>query len=223
MRALQFNVNDDKGAVSALLQPTTMPPIARLIFGHGAGANMQHHHMQNLSDALAERGLETLRYNFPYMEKGGGRTDNLATCLATIDGALKLASGFTPLPTYLAGHSFGGRMSSHFVAEHPDAAIAGLIYFSFPLHPAGKPDTKRAAHLPDIKVPQLFLSGTRDKLAELDLLEPVIAKLPTARLHLLDTADHSFAILKRTRQAEESVYEEAARIAAEFVALTNQV
>lgn len=221
MQTFSFHVNDDKGAVSALLQPATIEPIARVILGHGAGANMHHHHMQSLSDALANRGIETLRYHFPYMEKGGGRTDSINNCLATIKGALELASEFPPLPTYLAGHSFGGRMSSHFAAEHPESSISGLVYFSFPLHPAGKPDTKRANHLSEIKVPQLFLSGTRDKLAELDLLEPVIAGLSKARLHLLDTADHSYAILKRTRKAEESVYEEAARVTEEFVTLTN--
>lgn len=194
-----------------------------MILGHGAGAGMFHGHVQSISDALARVGIETLRYQFPYMEAGGGRTDNLANCLDTIHGALSLSTDISgDAPLLLAGHSFGGRMSSHYAAEkQPD--ILGLVYFSFPLHPAGKPDTKRAKHLGSITRPQLFLSGTRDKLGELELLEPTIASLKTAQLHLLDTADHSYKILKRTRVSEESVYEEAARVTAEFVAgLSNQ-
>lgn len=214
----RFTVNSDKGKVSALLQTTTQPAIARLILGHGAGANMHHSHMQALADALANAGIETLRYHFPYMEAGGGRTDNLGNCLDTIAGALKLSKQLdNTVPTILAGHSFGGRMSSHFAAEHPSQDFIGLIYFSFPLHPAGKPATKRAEHLAVIQVPQLFLSGDRDKLAELDLLQPVVNGLGTATLHLLETADHSYKILKRTRESSEDVYTEAARIAAEFI------
>jgi predicted alpha/beta-hydrolase family hydrolase len=153
------------------------------------------------------------------MESGGGRTDNLPNCMATIEGALGLSANLnSDIPTLLAGHSFGGRMSSHFAAKYTDdPRVAGLIYFSFPLHPSGKPDIKRANHLPDIQVPQLFLSGDRDKLAELELLTPVIERLDLARLHLIETADHSFKILKRTRESSEDVYAEAARIASDFV------
>ena len=219
MKDYSFHVNDEKGEVSALLQSTGEPAKARLVFGHGAGANMRHSHMQNLADALATHNIETLRYQFPYMESGGGRTDNLPNCMATIEGALGLSANLnSDIPTLLAGHSFGGRMSSHFAAEYPDdPGVAGLIYFSFPLHPSGKPDIKRANHLPDIQVPQLFLSGDRDKLAELEFLTPVIERLGLASLHLIETADHSFKILKRTRESSEDIYAEAARIASDFV------
>ncbi|MFN3236890.1 MAG: alpha/beta fold hydrolase [Pseudomonadales bacterium] len=212
----QFTVNDARGQVSAVLQRCPDAAMARLVLGHGAGANMFHSHMQNLADALGAVGIETLRYQFPYMEAGGGRTDSLEVCLDTIRGALALSEQLSgPATVLLGGHSFGGRMSSHYAAQET-ANIAGLIYFSFPLHPAGKPDIKRASHLVDIQQPQLFLSGTRDKLAELELLEPVVSKLTRAQLHKLDTADHGFKILKRTRVASESVYEESARVAAEF-------
>ena len=216
---LSFHVNADKGDVSAVLQTADIKPIARLVLGHGAGANLYHSHMQSLADSLGARGIETLRYHFPYMEAGGGRTDSLDNCMDTIKGALKLSSTVkTKVPIWLGGHSFGGRMSSHFAAMNLDAKIAGLIYFSFPLHPSGKPSIDRAKHLTDIQTPQLFLSGNRDNLAELDLLKPTVEKLNFARLHLLDTADHGFKILKRTRTDPESVYDEAARVAAEFVA-----
>ena len=219
-----FRVNQNKGDVSALLQLADSQPVARLILGHGAGANMTHAHMQGIADSLSHCGIETLRYHFPYMEAGGGRTDNLPNCLDTIKGALQLSKSIDPnLPTFVGGHSFGGRMSSHFVSEYRDRPeiegieIQGAIYFSFPLHPAGKPGTSRADHLANINVPQLFLSGNRDKLAELELLQPIIKRLAGAELHVLETADHSYKILKRTRTSTESIYDEAARIAADFV------
>ena len=224
MDLLTFQVSPEKGEVSACYQPAETP-VALLVLGHGAGANMLHNHMQQLTDTLAQQNISTLRYNFPFMEKGSGRADNLEVCLDTIDAALKtakeLAKEVSPaLPLYLAGHSFGGRMSSHYAAElKPD--ISGLVYFSFPLHPAKKPETKRARHLTEVQVPQLFVSGTRDTLAELTLLEPIVAGLKAATLYKIDTADHGFKILKRTRQSTEDVYSEAARAVASW--LTEQL
>lgn len=216
MKNLTFTATAEKGNVSAIYQ-SAEKPIARFVFGHGAGANMSHLHMQSLADALAANNIETLRYNFPYMEAGGGRTDNLPVCLETIGNALELSNGLKPeLPTFLCGHSFGGRMSSHFTSEmQPD--LKGIVYFSFPLHASKKPDTKRAANLSNIKLPQLYVSGTRDTLADLDLLEPIISSLPNAQLHKVDTADHGFKILKRTRQSTEDVYTEVGRVVREFV------
>ena len=222
LQYLAFIASLEKGEVSALHQAIERP-VARFVFGHGAGANMQHTHMQHLADALSHNNIDTLRYNFPYMQAGGGRTDNLPVCLATIGNALKLAETLSPeLPTFLCGHSFGGRMSSHYAAAVAcDAAvgkhIAGLVYFSFPLHPSKKPDVIRAAHLGDILIPQLFISGTRDTLANLDLLEPIIEALPAASLHKIDTADHGLKILKRTRVSTEDVYSEAGRVVAAWV------
>lgn len=223
-----FLASETKGLVSAIHQ-TAQNPIALFVMGHGAGANMSHAHMQGLADALAENGIETLRYNFPFMETGGGRVDNLPICLDTIENALALSLNLQrdlqtslqadlteKLPTFLCGHSFGGRMSSHFAAEKPPK-IAGIVYFSFPLHPSKKPDTKRAAHLKEILVPQLFVSGSRDTLAEMALLAPVVKSLPNAALHIIETADHSFKILKRSRQSTEDVHTEAGRVAKSFV------
>lgn len=218
---MKFVATQSKGKVSALWQSPD-GSAAVLVLAHGAGANMQHAHMQNIADALGQRSIATLRFNFPYMEAGGGRTDKPEVCIETIGNAISLAREHAgDLPLFVGGHSFGGRMSSHYAAERRGDIgddIEGLVYFSFPLHPAKKPDTKRAAHLTDIELPQLFLSGTRDALADLELLTSIVTELPGATLHELDTADHSFRILKRTRQSEESVYDEAARIAADWMA-----
>ena len=215
--ALTFTASADKGDVSALYSAASNPR-AFFLLAHGAGANMRHAHMSRLAEVLLAQNISSLRFNFPYMEAGGNRTDALPVCLETISNAVTLArKQDTSAPFLLAGHSFGGRMSSHFAAsldqtadDPVDSSIRGLVYFSFPLHPGKKPDIKRAGHLPQIKVPQLFISGTRDTLADVDLLEPVVAQLKNARLHLLDTADHSYKILKRTRKSTQDVYEEAA-------------
>jgi predicted alpha/beta-hydrolase family hydrolase len=226
LQHLTFIASPEKGIVSALYQATERP-VARLVFGHGAGANMQHSHMQHLADALSHNNIDTLRYNFPFMQAGGGRTDTLPVCLSTIGNALRLAATREPqLPTFLCGHSFGGRMSSHYLATNEAAInnradqsvdIRGVVYFSFPLHPSKKPGIVRAAHMGAIQIPQLFVSGTRDTLASLDLLEPTINALANARLHKVDTADHSLKTLKRTRQSSEDAYSEAGRIVGAWV------
>ena len=219
---LQFSATDEKGPVSALL---SRPDNSRalIVLAHGAGANMLHQHMQSITAALAQQGLATLRFNFPYMEAGGKRTDSKPVCIETISGAVNLANELaSDLPLFLGGHSFGGRMSSHAIAEGDVSGqtfegCRGLIYFSFPLHASKKPAIKRADHLYNITLPMLFLSGTRDSLAERELLEDVTRKIPNAELHWLETADHGFKILKRSRQSAEDVYQEAARVAASFV------
>jgi predicted alpha/beta-hydrolase family hydrolase len=216
-----FQAKAGVNVTSLLVQPSICSHL--LVFGHGAGAPLDHVHMNSICDALANVGIATFRFNFPFMEKGGGRTDNLPTCIEVIDHAVKqgrrmlaeisgsqAAMRKPSSKLLLGGHSFGGRMASHYAAMHTDS-IDGLVYFSFPLHPSKKPDTKRALHLTDIRVPQLYLSGTRDSLAEMELLKPIIDKLDNAELVTLDTADHGFKILKRTRISPESVYDEAAR------------
>lgn len=215
-KTFKFQVNANKGSVSAVYQGPNKPK-AVLVLAHGAGANMLHQHMQSIADALETEDIATFRYNFPYMESGGGRTDSLDNCKDTISAAIQCCQKETcTLPLFLGGHSFGGRMSSHFVADN-SSGLKGVVYFSFPLHPSKKPDTKRASHLPNIKLPQLFISGTRDTLAEVELLKPIIGKLKRAQLHLIDTADHGFKILKRTRTSDEDVYVEAARVVKQFV------
>jgi uncharacterized protein len=211
-KELKFLATPEKGEVSALLM---RPEKAKhlLVLGHGASSNMRTPMMQAIAEALADQQIATFRYNFPYSEKGGGRNSQ-ATCVETIRSAVRAAKKAAPdLPILAGGHSFSGRMTSTAASESPIESVKGLVFFSFPLHPAGEPASKRADHLSDVKIPMLFLSGTRDALAGLDLLQPVVKKLgDLATLHLLDTADHSFKILKRTRQSSEDVFAEMARV-----------
>ena len=174
--------------------------------------------LETIAERLAEQNIATFRYNFPYSEKGGGR-NSVRTCTETIRSAVAAAQDACPdLPVLAGGHSFSGRMTSTAQSESLIVGVKGLVFFSFPLHPAGEPATKRADHLANINVPMLFLSGTRDALAELDLLEPVVESLgKNAALHLLDTADHSFKILKRTRVSDEDVFTEMARVMRQWV------
>src|SRR5205085_10616016 len=165
-----------------------------------------------IAHALAYAGVATFRYNFPYAERGSGR-DSQPVCVATVRSAVTTAHAAAPdLPLLAGGHSFGGRMTSHAAAEAPLEHVRGLVFFSFPLHPPGKPSDQRAAHLAQVQVPMLFLSGTRDELAHLDRLQPVIEKLAAATLHLLDTADHGYRVQKRSRQPSEDVFVEMARV-----------
>jgi predicted alpha/beta-hydrolase family hydrolase len=214
---LSFVASEEKGYVDAvLIKPKK--PVAVLVLAHGAGANLRHAHMTNIAEALAAVGIATLRFNFPYMQQGKPRTDNIPTCIETFTNAIRLTrKKIRSVPLFIGGHSFGGRMSSHYMAETADDRVTGLLYFSFPLHNAKKPATKRADHLPTIQKPMLFLSGTRDGLADLSLLKPIVQTLVNGQLHELDTADHSFKILKRTRQAAEDVYTEAARVTADWM------
>jgi predicted alpha/beta-hydrolase family hydrolase len=190
--------------------------VAALVLAHGAGAGMRHASMQAIADAFERRGIATWRFDFPYMAAGRNRVDAPAVATQAIADAYADVAGRTKLPIWLGGHSFGGRMASHAVVERKVPA-AGLIFCSFPLHMPGKPDTKRAAHLGAIHQPMLFLSGTRDDLAERELLEPLARSLSTARLHWLDTADHGYRVLKRTRQRTDSVFDEMAEAARAFV------
>jgi predicted alpha/beta-hydrolase family hydrolase len=215
-KELKFLASPEKGEVSALF---IRPPDAShlLVLGHGASTNMRHATLQTIAERLADAGIATFRYNFPYMEHGKGR-DSTETCTATVRSAVAAAHRAAPeLPLLAGGHSFGGRMSSTAASESPLDGVRGLVFFAFPLHQPGKPDTKRAEHLGALTVPMLFLSGTRDELAELDLLKPMCQRLgKRATLHLLDTADHGFRILKRSRASEEDVYVEMARIVREW-------
>lgn len=213
---ISFLATREKGDVSALLlRPENATHL--LVLGHGASTNMRHATMVAIAEALAKRGIATYRYNFPYSENGRGR-DSQATCVETVRSACVAASEAAPDLTLLAGgHSFGGRMTTTAQAESPLENVAGLVLFSFPLHLAGRPDTKRAEHLKDIDIPMLFITGTRDELATLDLLEPTIKSLgERATLYLVDTANHSYKILKRSRTSDEDVFAEMARVAAQW-------
>lgn len=203
--------------VSALLM---LPenPVYLLVLAHGAGANMRHITMQTIAERLADVGIATLRYNFPYMEEGRPRVDSPEISTATVRAAVAKAREVAPdLPLLAGGHSFGGRMTTTAASQGPLEGVRGLVLCSFPLHMPDKPSTKRAEHLSSVTVPMLFLSGTRDKLADLDLLKPVVEKVG-ATLHLLDTADHSYKVLKRTRESKEDVFVEIARVVREWAA-----
>jgi len=204
-----------EGPLSAeLLNPTT--PVALVVLAHGAGADFRHANMLAIAEAFADQQIATLRFNFPFMEKGRRRVDRPDVSMDAIAAAV-VAAAEEGLPLYLGGHSFGGRMASHAVVER-ELPVRGLIFCSFPLHQPKKPSLSRAEHLPRIDVPMLFLSGTRDALAEPVLLEEVIAGLgKRAMLHWLDTADHSYKILKRQRPASPTVFEEMAGVARAFI------
>ena len=216
-RELRFIATPEKGEVSGLL---TRPDGAThlLVLGHGASTNMRHSTMAAIAESLAKLGIATFRYNFPYSENGRGRDSN-DVCVATVRNAARAAREAAPDLSLLAGgHSFGGRMTSTAQSEAPLDGVKGLVFFSFPLHLAGRPNTKRAEHLANIDVPMLFLSGTRDELATLDLLEPTIKGLgERATLHLIDTANHSYKILKKTRTSDEDVFTEMARVTREWL------
>jgi predicted alpha/beta-hydrolase family hydrolase len=197
------------GQVSALLN---RPSQARacFVFAHGAGAGMTHAFMEAVADGLCERGVATLRYQFPYMEKGSKRPDPPAIAHAAVRAAVAEAGRSCPgLPLIAGGKSFGGRMTSQAQAAAPLAGVRGLAFLGFPLHPAGKPSSDRAKHLADVHIPMLFLQGTRDNLAEAALLEPVVRALgPSAKLHLVDGADHSFHVLARSGRHDRDVMNE---------------
>ena len=213
----KFVATEEQGEVSSLLiQPDGAQWL--LVLGHGASTNMQHTTLQTIAERLADVGIATFRYNFPYSERGGGRNSN-AVCQETVRSAVTAAhTAASDLSILVGGHSFSGRMSSMAAAEAPLEGVRGLVFFAFPLHPSGKPATERAAHLNDVTIPMLFLSGTRDKLGELDLLQPTCEQISDkATLHLLDTADHGFKILKRSRKTDEDVFVEMARVINEWV------
>lgn len=207
------------GEVSALLlQPAD--PRALFVLGHGAGAGMRHAFMEGVAHRLASRGFASLRYQFPYMEQGRRRPDGQPMLLATVRAAVGTAADRLPaLPLLAGGKSMGGRMTSLAAAASPLAPVRGVVLFGFPLHAAGRPATERAAHLAEVALPLLFLQGTRDRLADLSLLGPICRKLgPRAALHVIEGADHGFAVLRKTGRTREAVLEELADVTAEWAA-----
>ena len=211
---LRFSVAETSGEVSALL---VRPPDARLLYvlAHGAGAGMRHTFLESIAQRLAERGIATLRYQFPYMERRAGRPDPPAVAAATVRAAVTEAARVAPgLPLVAGGKSFGGRMTSTAQAEAPLPGVRGLLFLGFPLHPPGRPDDKRAEHLAQVRVPMLFLQGDRDEFADLTLLRPVVKRLgERATLHLIQGGDHSFKVLKSTGRTADQVMNELAATA----------
>ena len=185
------------------------------VLAHGAGAGMRHPFLESLADALAEEKVATLRYEFPYMEAARKRIDPPEVLHARVREAVNAAAA-EQLPLFAGGKSMGGRMTSQAQALQPLAGVRGLAFVGFPLHPAGRPGTERAAHLRDVRLPMLFLQGTRDDLADLALLRPVLAALPHATLHVVDDADHSFHVRKKSGRGDEEVLSELARTFAQW-------
>jgi predicted alpha/beta-hydrolase family hydrolase len=196
-------------AVSALLLRPEQAH-ACYVFAHGAGAGMTHAFMERAAAGLAARGIASLRYQFPYMEKGSKRPDPPAIAQASVRAAVaEAARAYPGLPLVAGGKSFGGRMTSQAQAKTPLAGVVGLAFFGFPLHATGKPSADRADHLADVRIPMLFLQGGNDKLAELSLLRPVVEGLGArARLHVVEGADHSFHVPARSGRNDGEVMEE---------------
>jgi predicted alpha/beta-hydrolase family hydrolase len=203
--------------VSAIL---VRPAKARwlLVLGHGAGAGMTHPFLESLARELALADVATLRYQFPYMEERRRIPDSPVVLTATVVAAVRAAAGAAPgLPLLAGGKSMGGRMTSQAAAQQPLDGVLGLVFFGFPLHPPNRPGTKRADHLPDVNVPMLFLQGTRDAFADLKLLRPICNKLGLpATLHVIETADHSFHMLKNSGKTDADVLGELARTTASW-------
>ncbi len=189
-------ISESIGKVSLLtLRPKDTKAV--MVLAHGAGAGMTHAFMENLAAKLADLSIATVRYNFPYMEKGSKRPDVPAIAEKTVGVVLaNTQEVFPEISIFLGGKSFGGRMSSQFVAKQKPSGVNGIVFYGFPLHAPGKPDIPRADHLKSVNIPMLFLQGTNDALASLPLMEKVCQGLPSATLVKFEGADHSFKIKK---------------------------
>ena len=218
---LRIAVGERGGDVSGLL---LRPDGARLLYvlAHGAGAGMRHPFLETVARLPGERGIGTLRYQFPHMERRASRPDPPAVAAAAVRAAAAEAARLAPgLPLVAGGKSFGGRMTSTAQAEEPLPGVRGLVFLGFPLHPPGRAGDQRAEHLAQVQVPMLFLQGTRDDFADLTLLKPLIKRLgQRATLHLVEGGDHSFHVLKRSGRTDADVMGEIADAIAEWSATT---
>lgn len=171
---------------------------ALIVLAHGAGAPMTHPFMQQVAEAFFKNKIGTLRYNFSYMEKGSRRPDPSAIATKTIGAAIEFAHRLDPeLPVFAGGKSFGGRMTSQYAAKNTVDFLKGILFFGFPLHAIGNPSLERAVHLTEVNVPMLFLQGTKDKLAEIDLIQKVVKDLNQSKIKIYEGADHSFKVPKQ--------------------------
>jgi len=205
------------GEVSAILmRPTTAQWL--LVLAHGAGAGMTHPFLEKLAGELADAGVATFRYQFPYMEQRRRAPDSPSVAAATAACAVRAAAqAGAGLPLLAGGKSFGGRMSSQAASQGLLEGVRGLVFFGFPLHPPNKPSTKRAEHLEKVRIPMLFLQGTRDTLADLNLLRPICSSLGSrTQLHVIETADHSFHVQKSSGRTDAEVLHELAQTTASW-------
>ena len=207
-RAVSVRVPELELEVSGLLE---VPEGARslYVFAHGAGAGMRHPFLEKMAGLLAAAGMGTLRYQFPYMERGSGRTDSPDKCVATVKAAVAVARVEAPeLPLLAGGKSFGGRMTSTAQSRAPLDGVRGLVFLGFPLHPPGNPGITRAEHLDLVTIPMLFLQGARDEFAQPDLLRQVVERLkPRATLEVVEGGDHSFKVPRKQR-SEAQVFQD---------------
>jgi predicted alpha/beta-hydrolase family hydrolase len=217
---LRFPV-ENAGEVSALLLRPSKPNWL-LVLAHGAGAGMTHPFLESLSEELAAAQIATLRYQFPYMEQARRAPDRPPILVATVTAAIHAAQKAAPgVPLLAGGKSMCARMTSTAASQQPLDQVRGLVFFGFPLHPPKQPATKRADHLAKVTLPMLFLQGTRDTLADLTLLRPIVARLvPRTTLHIIDTADHSFHVLKSSGKTDSEVLRELAQTTAAWAAST---
>src|SRR5580658_3777983 len=218
---LRFPVENSGREVSALLWMPAAPK-QLLVLAHGAGAGMNHPFMEKLARELAAVNVATLRYQFPYMQERRRVPDAPSVLTATVAAAVHAATEAAPkLPLFAGGKSMGGRMTSQAAAQGSLNTVKGLVFFGFPLHPPKQPGTKRAEHLAKVPMPMLFLQGTRDTLADLKLLRPICAGLgPRAALHIIETADHSFHVLKSSGRSDTEVLHQLAETEASWAAQT---
>ncbi len=220
IRNIKFTASKSFGEVSGIL---ILPKSAKflLVFAHGAGAGMKHLFMEKISGYLADEDIGTLRYNFPYMEKKKKGPDPAPILMKTVRSAVKAAIEYAgDIPLLAGGKSMGGRMTSMAASDKNKPGmekVKGIVFFGFPLHAPGKPSNERAEHLFNVNLPMLFLQGTRDKLADLELLKPIIKKLrDKATLHIIEGADHSFHLPKNSGRNDEEVLKELAKEVADW-------
>jgi predicted alpha/beta-hydrolase family hydrolase len=212
----KLKIHGPSGIVSGILD-SPREPRAGLTLAHGAGAGMHHPFMAQLATALASVGFSVLRFQFPYMEAGRRRTDSPKIATATVAAAVAAIREYVSAPIFAGGKSFGARMTTTAAAEGLLPELRGILCFGFPLHPASEPSTQRASHLAQVPYPTLFLQGTRDELANLELMSGVCSTLSKATLRIIDGADHGFGVLKRSGRTGEQVIDELAQESEKFL------
>ena len=214
---MELFLNDKLGKISVEIEEAAKPK-AMIIIGHGAGAGMHHPFMVTLAQELSSKDISVVRFNFPYMEQGrkspGSPKANIETWRLVVE---YVSSKHPELPIYISGKSYGGRMASHLLAENQVPSVKGIIYFGFPLHAPGRDSKDRANHLTDVNVPQLFLQGSKDKLANLELMQEVVNCLSHAEMKVIDDADHSFNVPKKSGKTKTDVMKFLTQSSAEFI------
>ncbi|HVO73491.1 MAG TPA: alpha/beta family hydrolase [Ignavibacteriaceae bacterium] len=217
IKKLQFEASKSSGNVSAIIyEPREAKAV--LVLAHGAGAGMNHPFMESLASKIAEKGIAVLRYNFAYIENKKRSPDPPNILMTAVKSAVLKAGELYKLPVFAGGKSLGGRMTSNAASKNMLPEVKGIIFFGFPLHAPGKPSNERAEHLYNVNAPMLFIQGTRDKLAELSLLNPVIKKIgDKASIHIIEGADHSFHVPRSLGKSDEEVLDEIAGTAKEWI------